>query len=78
MTDKVVIIALGVITIVAGIIIHYRFRQAHFEMWVSQFEDVLGEKVPQEDIESILRDIFTEHEVSISRAIILYKEAKNA
>lgn len=78
MSDTAIVITvLGVTTIIAAIIIHYRFKQAHFELWVTEFEDVLGEKVSQEDIDSILRDFYDEGCWSIHQAIILYKDAKN-
>jgi len=78
MTETAIIISvIGVATIFAAIIINYRFKKAHFEMWVGQFEEVYGEKVSEDDRDTILRDIFNEGVISIRAAIILYKEAKN-
>lgn len=72
----IVITVIGSTTIIAAIAIQYRYKQAHFEMWVENFEEILGEKISQEDKDSFLRDIFNEGDMSIHRAIILYKETK--
>lgn len=77
MTETIIIISvIGIVTVFAAIIIHYRFKQAHFEMWTANFEEVYGETIPETDKNSIIRDIFNEGGMSIHRAIILYKEAK--
>ena len=74
----ILITVIGVTTIIAAIAIHYRFKQAHFELWVTEIEEVLEERVSQEDKDSILRDIYNEGVWSIRQSIILYKDAKNA
>jgi len=71
------ITVIGVATILSAGLIHYRYKQASFDLWVEQFEAVMESKVPEEDKDLILRDIYTQ-DVTIRQAIILYNEAKNA
>jgi len=78
MEIAIIISVIGAATIFAALIINHRFKQAHFEIWVADFEQIYGEKVSEEDKDLILRDIFTDGVISIRQAIILYKEAKNA
>lgn len=69
-----IIIFIGILTIFACGAIHYRMRQAHFEMWVHEFEEILGSKTGDED-ETILRDLFT-LDLPIRECIAQYNEIK--
>ena len=71
----ITIIVIGVITILAVGLIHYRFKEAHFQVWVGEFEDNLGYNVDDVDKDLILRELFTE-DISIKEAVAHYLEVK--
>jgi hypothetical protein len=76
MTSEVItIITISVITLFAVGLIHYRFREAHFKVWVENFEENLGSEVSDVDKDLILRELFTE-DISIKDAVAHYMEVK--
>jgi hypothetical protein len=66
--------------IITGILsiamIHHKFRENEFKAWLNEVEAILGCNVPEDDIDSILRDLFTDGDVTIEYAVELYKEIK--
>jgi len=72
---EITITVILIATIFAIGLIHYKYKKASFDLWVEQFEAVMESKVPEEDKDLILRDIYTQG-VTIRQAIILYNEAK--
>lgn len=70
-----IIIVLGFLTACGFVIIRYRAKQAHFEIWIHEFEMILGSKTDVED-EMLLRDLFTK-DVSIREAVAIYNDVKS-
>ncbi len=74
-TIGIVCVIIATALIVIGSI-NYRIREDEFKAWLAIFEMGLGCQVPEEDVDGILRDLFTNEDILIDEAIELYKELK--
>ena len=69
------IVAAVSVTALCIAMIHYRINEEAFKIWLVKFERELGHKVAEEDVDLILRDMFTE-DIPMDQAVGVYLELK--
>lgn len=68
-----IIIVMGIITMFAAAAINYRFKEAHYQMWLADFEKELGGTTEPED-RILLRELFDTNHLDIKWAVETYRE----